>query len=225
MNFFRQVYVLAAKDLTSEFRTKETLGAMLVFAFLVIAIFSFAFDPTQETLAKVFPGLIWVAITFTGIIGFNRSFLNEKYNECLSGLILCPMDRSVIFFGKLVANLLFMFVMEVIILPLFFIFFNYNFGGSIVHFLLIVLLGTLGFASMGTFLAALSSNTRTSEVLLPVILFPLLIPLIIGAVQASGMVLNGEGLSEIMPWLKIMGTYDLIFLVVPYILFDYILEV
>lgn len=225
MSFLRKVFFLVKKDLTSEFRTKETFSAMLIFAFLVLAIFSFAFDPTQETLREVFPGLIWVAITYTGILCLNRSFMNEKNNDCLTGLILCPMDRSTIFFGKAATNFILMTLMEVIILPLFFILFNYKSGGSNLLLILVIFLGTLGFANIGTFLAALTSNTRTSEILLPVILFPLLIPLIIGAVQASGAILTGAENSEIVPWLKIIGTYNLIFLVIPFILFDYVLEV
>ncbi|SJZ93148.1 heme exporter protein CcmB [Selenihalanaerobacter shriftii] len=225
MTFFKQVKALVWKDLKSEFRTKEMLSAMLIFAFLVIVIFSFAFDPTDKDLQQVFPGIIWVAFIFSGILGLNRSFVSEKKNNSIQGLMLCPADRSVIYFGKVITNLILMLIVEFISLPIFIILFDYRFSGSILKLVLVILLGTFGFVSIGTFLAALTANTRTSEVLLPIILFPVVVPLIIGAVESTEAIFIGKGISEILPWLKILGIYDLIFITVPFMLFEFLLEV
>ena len=201
------------------------LSSMLIFAFLVIVIFSFAFDPTDETLKEVFPGIIWVAFIFAGILGLNRSFVAEKQNNSIHGLMLCPADRSAIYFGKVITNLVLMLIMEAISLPIFIILFDYSFSGSILKLILVILLGTFGFVAIGTFLAALTANTRTSEVLLPIILFPVIVPLVIGAVESTGAIFIGEEMSEILPWLKVLGIYDLIFITVPFMLFDFVLEV
>lgn len=225
MNFFHQIKTIVWKELKSEFRTKEMLSSMFVFAFLVIVIFSFAFDPTGKDLQQVFPGIIWVAFIFAGILGLNRSFMAEKKNNSLYGLMLCSADWSVIYFGKVITNLILMLAVEVISLPIFIILFDYSFSGSLFQLFLIILLGTFGFVSIGTFLAALTSNTKTSEVLLPIILFPIIVPLVIGAVKSTEAVFLGKKLEQFLPWLKILGIYDLVFITVPFMLFEFLLEV
>ncbi|WP_366923591.1 heme exporter protein CcmB [Metallumcola ferriviriculae] len=225
MGFFAKVGNIVWKDLVTEFRTKEMLSAMLIFSVLVIVIFAFAFTPTRDLTSKVFPGIIWVAFTFSGILGLNRSFLNEKQNETLLGLMLAPVDRTAIYFGKVISNLAMMLIMEIISLPLFFVLFDYRFSGSLLQLLLVIFLGTLGFIAVGTFLAALAANTRTSEILLPIILFPILVPVIIAAVESTGLILAGHAFADFSGWVKLIGVYDVVFLVVPFILFDYVLEV
>ncbi|TLM99809.1 transcriptional regulator [bacterium] len=226
MDFFRKIRAIVWKDLTSEFRTKEMLSAMLIFAFLTIVIFVFAFDPSKALVKEVFPGIIWVSFIFAGILGLNRSFLTEKSNDCIMGLMLCPVDRSAIFFGKMIGNFIFMAIMEIISLPVFAVLFNYRIKFSAVAPLVIIIfLGTLGFIASGTFLAAMSSNTRNSEILLPIILFPLIVPVVLGAVQATAAILNGAPAADWLVWLKIIIAFDAIFLVVPLLLFEYVLEV
>lgn len=229
MTYFKQIYTLVRKDLLNELRTKEMLSAMFVFAFLVIVIFAFAFyEPSKEIMRGAFPGIIWVGFTFAGIQGLNRAFMAEKSNDCLMGLLLAPMDRTVIYFGKVIANLIFMFIMELVSLPLFFILLDFKFSGSLGLFILIIALGTLGFVSVGTFLAALSSNTRTSEILLPILVFPILVPVLLGAVKATGLILNvanANDLAMYWQWIKLIGVYDAVFLAVPFILFDFVMEV
>jgi len=139
--------------------------------------------------------------------------------------MLTPVDRTAIYFGKVITNFIIMAVTEAISLPLFFIMFDYGLAGSILHLILIIFLGTLGFVSIGTFLAALSANTRASEILLPIILFPILVPLMIGAVQSTAMIFDQKAFAEFAGWVKLLAVYDIIFLVVPFILFDYVLEV
>ncbi|MGF7184033.1 heme exporter protein B [Desulfitispora alkaliphila] len=225
MNFFRQVKTMVWKDLTSEFRTKEMLSSMLIFALLVIVIFSFAFNPTRETTAEVFPGVIWVAFVFASVLGFNRSFTLEKSNDALMGLMLIPADRSVIYFGKVISNFVVVALVELISLPLFFILFDYRIEGSIMLLLLVLFLGTVGFIAVGTFLAALAANTKTSEILLPIIMFPIVVPVIIAAVESTSVILGGTSNVELRSWIMLLAAYDIIFLVVPFVLFDYILEV
>lgn len=225
MKFLKQIKAIVWKDLVSELRTKEMMSSMLIFSLLVIVIFAFAFDPTRETTTAVFPGMIWVAITFSAILGLNRSFVSEKYNDSMLGLMLTPSDRSVIYFGKVVVNLIFVSIMQLVTIPLFFIMFDFRWSGSIPLLILVIFLSTLGFISVGTFLAALAANTRTSEILLPLILFPIIVPVIIAAVESTAIVLGNQSIVELNSWLMLLIAYDIIFLVVPFALFDYVLEV
>ena len=225
MDFVRKVSTIIWKDLTSEFRTKETLSSMVIFSFLTVTIFSFAFDPTREMIKGVFPGIIWVAFVFAGILGLNRSFLSERANDCIFGLMLCPTDRSAIYFGKMIGNFIFMSIVELISLPIFFVLFDFRMEGSILYLISVILLATIGFTAIGTFLAALSVNTRNSEILLPIILFPLIIPVLIAAVQATSTILSGGLTAEWLPWLQIIVAFDIIFLFIPALLFEYLLEV
>lgn len=226
MDFIKKIQTIVWKDLTSEFRTKEMLSSMLIFAFLTIIIFVFAFDPSRALVKEVFPGIIWVSFIFAGILGLNRSFMSERSNDCIMGLMLCPVDRSAIFFGKMIGNFIFMAVMEIISLPIYTVLFNYKIKLAAVGPLaLIIFLGTLGFIASGTFLAALSSNTRNSEILLPIILFPLIVPVVLGAVQATAAVLSGAPAADWLMWLKIITAFDAVFMVVPLLLFEYVLEV
>ena len=225
MKFLQQLSTMVWKDLTLEYRNKEKISSMLIFALLVIIIFAFAFKPSRQTTLEVFPGMLWVAFTFSGMLGLNRSMLLEKENDCLLGLMLAPMDSAVIFFSKVFTNLLFMLMVEIISVPLFMILFDFSFQGSVIWLAIVILLGTFGFSAVGTFLAAVSSNTRTSEILLPLILFPIMVPLIIGAVQATAAIFSGQPAADFAGWLRLMAVFDIIFLVVPFILFDYVLEV
>lgn len=225
MTYFNQIRTLVRKDLASELRTKEMLSSMLIFSFLTTVVFNFAFDPDTDTVKRVFPGIIWVAFSFAGILGLNRSFLIEKNNDCIMGLILCTPDRGIIYLGKMFSNLIFMYIMEAITLPILFVLFDYRLKGSLPLLLLVIILGTWGFIAIGTFLSALAVNTKNSEILLPIILFPLVIPLLIAAVQASGSILSGGSWPEWSNWFRILVGFDAIFTVVPWLMFDYLLEV
>lgn len=225
MHTLNSIRAIVVKDLVSEFRTKELLSSMLIFAVLTIIVFVFAFDPTKALVKQVFPGMVWVCFIFAGVLGLNRSFVSERANDCITGLVLCPVDRSVIYFGKMTANLIYIGIVEVITLPLFAVLFNYRIPvQAIPPLVLVIFMGTLGFTAVGTFLAALSSNTRSSEMLLPVILFPVMVPVILGAVQTTAAILSGAPAAEWVSWLKILAAFDAIFLAVPFVLFEYILE-
>lgn len=226
MNFLRSAGAIIQKDLTAEFRTKQLLSSMMIFAMLTLIVFIFSFDPSKVVVKQVFPGMIWVCIIFAGMLGLNRSFVSEKQNDFLIGMLLCPVSSNAIFFGKTIANLIYMFIVEIVTVPLFIILFNYKIStGTILPLVLILILGTIGFMAAGTFLAALSANTRSSEILLPVILFPIMVPVVLGAVQATSMVLTGYQVSEWLSWIKILTAFDVIFMTIPFLLFEYILEV
>jgi heme exporter protein B len=195
---------------------------MLIFALLVILIFNFALEldiAAQESLSA---GVLWTTFVFAGTIGLNRSLAVEKDRGCLDGLLLAPVDRSVIFFGKAVGNLLFMLVVEIIVLPVY----SFLYGTAVFQpgFLLIVLLGSIGYVAVGTMLATMVVQVRTRDIMLPIILFPLALPVIIAAVKASQGFLSQLPINEIAPWVNILVVYDLIFIAAAYMVFDFVLE-
>ncbi|PLR79457.1 transcriptional regulator [Bacillus sp. V3-13] len=217
-------WTIASKDLSNEIKSKQTIGMMIIFSSLVILVFSFAFDPTNNTVAAVVPGLIWVITIFSGILGLNRSFLLEHENDSLTGLRSAPIDPSSIFLGKVIANFLIVTCVQAISIPVLFILFDYHFNGHFAAFILIILCATFGFIVVGTFLAALAANAKNSEMLLPVLLLPLLSPLMISAVQATKIVLNDKSIEDAVSWLQLMSGYDLLFFAACFFLFEFIME-
>jgi len=170
------------------------------------------------------PGILWVAITFAGILGLNRSFIYEVDQGCLLGLLLCPVDHYMLYLGKMIGNFFFMVIMEIIIIPLMIILFNLDILDILLPLLLIVLLGTLGFAAVGTLLSAISVNTRAREILLPVLLFPIAIPILLAAVKATGALINEGTFASAQSWIRILTGFDVIFLVISSLLFEYVVE-
>ncbi|MBM4762627.1 heme exporter protein CcmB [Bacillus sp. B15-48] len=217
-------FTIAGKDLKSELRSKQTIGMMVVFSALVIIVFSFAFDPTNNMIKAVIPGLIWLITVFAGILGLNRSFTSERENDCFTGLRAAPIDSSSIYLGKVIANFSLVSLVQIISVPLLFLLFGYQFSGSYLWFTLILFTGTFGFIIVGTFLAALAANANNSEMLLPVLLLPLISPLIIAGVQAIRLILENEHIQDAMSWLQLMVAYDLLFLAACFLLFEYITE-
>ncbi len=213
---------IVQKDLAVELRTKEMLSSMFVFALLVIVIFNFAFELRVENVREVAPGVLWVTFTFAGMLGLNRSFVLEKDRGCLEGLLLCPVDRSAIYFGKMLGNVIFMTMVEAIILPIFSVLFNLSLFHPVL--ILIVVLGTVGFAVVGTLFSAMAVHTRAREVMLPVLLFPIVVPAMIAAVKATGGILGGQLFSEIAHWVRLLVAFDVIFLAISFMTFDYVVE-
>jgi heme exporter protein B len=223
---------IAKKDLLAEFRTKQMLNSMVIFALLVIVIFSFAFgneatiyipNLKKKIIDILAPGMLWIAFTFAGMLGLSRSFAGEKEEGCLDGLKLCPVDRSDIYNGKVLSNAVLMFLMEIATLPIFIVLFSYDIK-NLPGLIIVILLGTFGFIFVGTLLSALTVNTRTREILLPVILFPVLIPVILSAVTATAAMLANSDLSDISGELQILVVYDIIFFVVAQMVFEYTIE-
>ncbi len=223
---------IAIKDLKAEFRTKQMLNSMMIFALLVIVIFSFAFGNEASVFIQVLgkkvvdllaPGMLWIAFTFAGMLGLSRSFAGEKEEGCLEGLKLCPIERSEIYNGKVLSNAALMFLMELATIPIFVVLFSYDIK-NIPGLIAVVILGTLGFIIVGTLLSALAVNTRMRELLLPVILFPVLIPVILSAVTATGKMLVADDIADMAGELQILAVYDIIFFVVAQLVFEYTIE-
>lgn len=222
MSFWRAVGAIVWKDIRAELRTKDIFSSMFVFALLTVIVFNFAFELRVPAMKMVVPGIVWIAISFAGTLGLNRAFVIEQDRGSLAGLLLAPVDRAAIYFGKLLGNLLFMFVVEIIILPLVMIF--YNLSLLTPAHLLVLLLGTYGFAAVGTIFSAIAVNTRAREVMLPILLFPVLLPVLIAGVKMTGALLDGETLSTLGNWLQIVAVYDIGFTVVAYLTFGYVME-
>lgn len=222
-NYFGAVLAVAWKDLSAELRSRELLSAMLIFAMLVILIFNFALELDRSARESVTAGVLWVTFAFAGTLGLNRSMAIEKDRGCLDGLLLAPVDRSAIYFGKAISNLVFMLIVEVIVLPIYYILYNpRNFFNP--GFFLVILLGSIGYVAVGTLLSTMAVQTRTRDVLLPILLFPLVIPVLVSAVQASKGFLAGLPVSELMPWLNLLIVYDVIFIAAAFMVFDYVVE-
>jgi heme exporter protein B len=224
VKFLNQAGAIFWKDLLNEYRTRDALTSMLLFGLLVILTFHFAFEPDSLETQKFGPGLLWTTFIFAGLLGLNRAFASERENEALQGLLLAPVNWGAIFLGKMLANLLFMLLAETAILGCFAIFFNLSLGAKIGWLLLIVPLGTLGFASVGTILAAISMNTRMSDVMLPLLLLPVALPAVIGSVEATAAAFSDPPGAALGFWLKFLVVFDVIFIIVPLLLFDYVLE-
>lgn len=226
MNLFSSALTLAKKDLLSELKTKQILVTQIIFAALVIVVFSFAFDPSNNTTKAVIPGVIWVIIVFAGILGLNRSFISEQRNDTMQGLLVAPMEAASIFLGKFIANITMILIVEIVSIPFLFLLFDFKMSGSIGYFILVIFVGSFGFVSIGTFLAALAANSKSSEMLLPLLLFPITSPILIGVTQATRIILSDMSkLSSAMSWTQMVTAYDVIFFVVSFLLIDYVLEV
>ncbi len=221
-SYLRAVGAVVWKDLLAEYRSRELIGAMLVFALLVILIFNFALELDIRTRETVASGVLWVTFAFAGTLGLNRSMGVEKDRGCLDGLLLAPVDRSAIYFGKVLGNLFFMAIVEAIVLPTFSVLYNLNLINT--GLILVVLLGSIGYAAVGTLLSSMAVQARTRDILLPILLFPVSIPLLLAAVKASNGFLQNLEMVDIMPWLNILIVYDVIFIAVAFMLFDFVVE-
>ncbi|CAG9609321.1 heme exporter protein CcmB [Pseudoneobacillus rhizosphaerae] len=226
MSIFTNALSIAWKDLYSEWKTRQVLTTMIIFAGLVIVVCSFAFDPTNNTTKAVIPGAIWIIIVFSGILGLNRSFVSEQKNDNMHALLTAPLDAASIYLGKFLANFIMLLIVEIVAIPFLFLLFDFREMGSFPYFILVLFIGSFGFVAIGTFLAALAANSRSSEMLLPIMLFPLVSPILIGAVQATKIILtNIDKLPNAISWIQLIGGYNVIFFVLCVLLFEYVLEV
>ena len=227
--YWSAVAAIIQKDIRSELRTKEIVASIFVFAVLVLVIFNFTLSLDGENTLALAPGILWVAFVFAGSLGLNRSFASERENRSILGLMLAPVDRSVLYFGKLISNVLFMLVAEAFLLPLFMVFFNLNLlselsPSAFALFLLVVALGTLGYAAVGTTLAAIAANTTMREVLLPVLLFPVAVPVVIGAAESTRLIFQPSPFFNPWSWIRLLAVFSVVFIVVSWLTFEYVLE-
>jgi len=222
VSFWKAVAAIIWKDIRAELRTKDIFSSMFVFALLSVIVFNFAFELRVPDMKMVVPGIVWVAVAFSGTLGLNRAFVIEQDKGSLAGLLLAPVDRAAIYFGKMLGNLVFIFIVEIILLPLVMIFFNLSLLTW--QHLLVLFLGTYGFAAVGTVFSAMAVNTRAREVLLPVLLFPVLLPVLVAGVKMTGGLVDGMALSELGNWLQLVVLYDIGFTVVAYLTFGFVVE-
>jgi heme exporter protein B len=220
--FLKISWWIFLKDLNLEFKTKESLSVMIVFSLLILVILNFSIPRGRVPIHYIIPGLFWVAVSFAGILGFNRSFTIEEEEEAIKGLLLAPVDRGAIFLGKFTMNTLLLVITEVIILPAIIILFNVIPVGSIFSFIISILLVTIGFSLIGTLEGALSVKTRAKELMLPLLFFPVVVPIFLSGIRLISPFFGGESAGS--SWWIIVILFDLLYLFLSLLLFDYILE-
>lgn len=215
---------IAWKDLTTERRTKANFNAVVFFAGLVLLLFGFALGPDAEALRNAAAGVLWLTVLFSGVLAFNRSYQLELEGGALEALLLYPGSRWAIFLGKLAANLAFVLLVELIVVPIAGVLFHVPLLAPLPGLAAVLILGTVGFVTLGTFYAAMASRLRAREVLLPLLLFPMLIPLLVGAVEATSALLAGDPMGDGLQWMKLIAAFDIIFFVASVLAFEHVIE-
>jgi len=211
------------KDLRIEWRTRESLASVFVLGVLLLVVFTVAHDPEPEAAPALAPAVLWVAFVFTGLLGVQRGFLLERENDCMSGLLSAPIDPAAIYAGKLLANVVLLGVTQAVVVPLVGLFLHVDLWGVLPGLVAVLGLGNVGFASLATLFAAVATRTRAREVMLPLLLLPLLVPLLIGAVTATRAVLAG-GLGAARDGIAVLVAFDVVFVVAGWLLFAYVVR-
>jgi heme exporter protein B len=210
--FLRQALAVAAKDLRSELRTKEALNASLAFALVILLLFSVAFEPTQDQTRQISGGLLWLVFAFAGALILNRSFARELTNDCLDGLIAAPISGAALFLGKALANFALLAAVEFVCLPVFGTLYNVPWTRQFWPLAGVIALGTWGMTVVGTVFSALTVNLRLRELMLPMLVYPILIPCLLAAMQLTAPLAVGEPLApELAQWVRLLVAFDVIF--------------
>lgn len=212
------------KDLACEYRSRKNFSSVLFFSLLVLVIFNFVFEPGSPALKESSAAILWVAFTFAGVISLNSSFAREEEDGALQGLLMSPVDRSWIYLGKFSANLVLLGINQGLIFPIFCVFFNLSPWRQLPALLLVVVLTDIGFSAVGTLFAAMASALRTREIMLPVLLFPIIVPIIIASVKSTSMLLDPQRVLELQPWLQILAAFDLVYVALGALVFPYVVE-
>ena len=220
----KKIAAIFFKDLRMEWRARENLVTICLFSIVVVFIFNFGFDPTRRETLRILPGLLWVAFAFSGIWGCNRSFASEKENGCLEALTIAPMDPGVIYLGKVLANLLFILIAEVVVLLVAVFWYNLPAKSLNGWLAVVIFLGTLAYVAVGTLFAAIAVNTRMREVMLPILHFPVAVPVFIAAMEGTAGALRAQPVEEYMVWIRLLISFSIIFTVASYLLFGYVTE-
>ncbi|MBN2356171.1 heme exporter protein CcmB [candidate division KSB1 bacterium] len=224
MNTLKQIVSILYKDLLLELRSKDMVTSMLIFSFTVVVIFNFVFEPGSEEMKTTAPGILWVAFAFAGNLGLSRSFAREQENAMMQGLLLCPVDRSAIYTAKVLGNFLFITIVEWVTLPVMVVFFDLSIGAILLPLLITLLLGTFGFATVGTIFSAISANTRSREVMLPIMLFPISVPIILSSIKSTAYLLDGRAFADVWSWQRLLIGFDIIYFIVCFLLYEYVVE-
>ena len=224
MNLLTATLIILHKDLRAEWRTKERLSPMIFFVLLVLLMFNFSFELGDIPLYQVAPGVLWSAFIFSSLLGLNRSFVDERENSCLDALLSMPGSRTAIYLAKMVGNLIFLLMVQLIGLPVFILFFNLSPGLPMVRLLGIFILGSANLATIGTLFASMSSNMRLRELLLPLLVLPLAMPALIASVKSTSLILQHRSFETIFPYLQILVVYWVVFTTLALLLFAHIIE-
>jgi heme exporter protein B len=224
MEFFRLTLVVLLKDLRAELRTKEAINASFAFALVILVLFSFAFDPEEDTTKAISGGLLWIVFAFAGTLVFNRSFARELPNDCLDALVAAPVPGAALFLGKALANYLLVLAIELVSLPVFGIFYNVHWTRQFPQLMLVLALGTWGLTVIGTVFSALTVNIRLREVMLPMLTYPILAPALMAAMQLTMQLISGNAIGpETMRWLNLLIAFDVVFTAVSLYLVETVL--
>jgi len=224
MDFFRQMWVITRKDLRAELRTKEAINASLAFALVILVLFSFAFDPLEEQTREMSGGLLWIVFAFAGTLVLNRSFAREMPNDCLDALVAAPVSGGALFMGKAVANFVLVLAVELVSLPVFGIFYNVHWTAQIWPLLMVLALGTWGLTVIGTIFSALTVNIRLRELMAPLLVYPMLIPALMSAMQLTMTLISGKPIgAESQVWLRLLVAFDVVFTALSLVLLETVL--
>ena len=224
MALLRETYLILWKDLLLELRRRDSVLTMFFFGTLLLFVFHFSFDLAPEKVAEMAPALLWLAFLFTGTLGLAQLFQPERENHCLDALLLSPLDRGALFLAKSIFNLILMAIVEIVVIPLFWILFNLRSWNLLPQLLLVTLLGTVGFCVLGTITSAITLRARARELLLPLVLFPLMVPVILATIRCMETVLRTGEFGDATPWLRLLIGFDVIFLTVGVLIFDRVIE-
>ena len=219
----KAIWAIVFKDIVVEWRKKEAVSSTFMFGVLTQVIFSFAFNPTGTDRSLISPGILWVSYTFAGIIGLNRSLAMELDNDGLQSLLLAPVSRGGLYFGKVASNFAFMMIAELLLLPVFVVLNNLPLNFQLVQLVGVSILGTLGFVAVGTILSMISAHTRMKEVILAVLQIPLTFPVIMSAVGATSQILANDT-ERIGVSLSMLAGFSIVYLTASYMLFEYVVE-
>jgi heme exporter protein B len=221
-DFLYTVLAIVRKDFRAELRSRELVSSMALFALLSILIFSFALELDRQARQESIAGVLWVTVVFASILGLNRSLGMERDQGNLDGMLVAPIHRPAIFFGKLVGNFLFALLVGLILLPVMTVI--YNISLVQMWLLAVLVIGTLGFSTVGTLLATMTVQTRSRESLLPILMMPVVLPVLLGSVRASTGILNAAPIDDWLPWLQILAVVDFVYILMCYLLFEYVIE-
>jgi heme exporter protein B len=219
----RAAFILLGKELRTELRARELLNATIMFGLVVVVLFSFAFDPTVGESRRYGPGLLWIAFIFAGSLMLHPSFAREQTNDTLAALRLAPVSSFAVLLGKMFANFIFMSLAEIVLVPVFAVLYNVSLARVLGRLIAVLLLGTLGLVVTGTVFSAISAHARMRELLLPLLLFPILVPLLIAAVEATS-ALFAEQPTLDRTWVTFLAGFDIVFVTAAWLLCDYLFE-
>jgi len=221
---WRAAGAILAKDLRLELRRVETVATMVVFAVLVALIFVFAGDPTPEDLRRLGPGALWVSLLFAGVLGFGRWFAQEERNQALQGLLVSPVDRAALFAGKWAGATVFLLALECALVPVTLTLYQLDLRGAWGQMALLLLVVTVGYAALGTFFAAIAARTTAGELLLPILLFPLSVPLVLAGAEGGQALMEPGRMGDYWDWFSLAAAFDVIFGTVCTLAFEYVIE-